>query len=165
VSGKTEYVWMIFLGKRSFSLSRRKHHETLGISASALHSCCSGTNLKRITAICFSVYHFHDILMNQLTSLISISPIVCSTHPILAYEKVLWIIDVFIRSRLNTVDNLRIVNVLFETMPSVQQAHIHEVPGQSRWLLVYISYRPTGRKRHPFDPRLQLRTLPGFHLD
>lgn len=63
--------------------------------------------LERITSIGLAVYHLHYILVDQLSCLISISPVVGCTHPILPNEKVLGVVDVFVGARLNTVDDTR----------------------------------------------------------
>jgi len=44
--------------------------------------------------------------MDRLSSLISISPVICSTHAILSDEEVLWIVNIFIWTCLNAVDDL-----------------------------------------------------------
>jgi len=45
--------------------------------------------------------------VDQLSRLISISPVVCCTHPILPNEKVLGVVDVFVGARLDTIYDTR----------------------------------------------------------
>lgn len=61
--------------------------------------------LKGIASVRFSVNHLHNLLMNLFTRLIPITPNVAGTHPVLPYVKVLGIINILVRTRLDPVNN------------------------------------------------------------
>jgi hypothetical protein len=63
-------------------------------------------HLKGIASVCFSVDHLHDIFMHLLSSLVSITPIICRSNAILANEEVFRIVNVFIWAGLDTIDYL-----------------------------------------------------------
>lgn len=62
--------------------------------------------LEGITAISLPVNHFHNVLVDRLTALISITPVIRSTDTILAHVEVLGIVDVSVGAGLDTVDDL-----------------------------------------------------------
>jgi len=64
--------------------------------------------LKGIAPIRFPVNHLHNLLVNLFTSLIPITPNVAGTHAILAYVKVLGIINILVGPRLDPVNNTRL---------------------------------------------------------
>jgi hypothetical protein len=119
VSGKTEYVWMIFFGKRSFSLSRRKDPKPDPVPPaiecsimkpyrishiSPFYSCTA--YLKGVTAVCFAINHLHDFLVNCLSCLISITPVICCTYSVLSNEKVFRVVNILIRAGLDAIEDL-----------------------------------------------------------
>lgn len=63
-------------------------------------------HLQGITPVCLSVNHLHDVFANRLATLITITPVIRRTHTILADIKVLGVVDVFVRPRLDAVDDL-----------------------------------------------------------
>ena len=77
-----------------------RHYSAVGRSTGVL------TYLERIAAVCFSVNHFHDILMHRFPRLVSVTPVVRSTNAIFANEEVFRIVDVLVWSGLNAVDDL-----------------------------------------------------------
>lgn len=62
--------------------------------------------LERIAPVCLSIYHLHNIFMNRLSCLISITPVVCGSNTILANKEIFGIVDILVRASLNSVDNL-----------------------------------------------------------
>lgn len=62
--------------------------------------------LKRVATVRLSVNHLHNILVNRLTALVSVTPVIRRSHSILAHVKVLRVVDVSVRARLNAVQHL-----------------------------------------------------------
>jgi hypothetical protein len=56
------------------------------------------THLQRIAPIGLSVNHLHDILMNKLSCLIPISPIIRSPYTVFANEEIFRVVDILIRA-------------------------------------------------------------------
>lgn len=147
-----------------------KHHKSLSHVSVLLLEFALPSYLKRVTSIRFSVNHLHDIFMYQFSRLISISPVIGSSHAILSNEEVLWIVDILVWTSLNTIENLREVSTenlgtlsyLPKQMCTLYR-NVPEAPNRSRWLLGYISYRPTGRKIHLSGLLPRLRNPPNSH--
>ena len=63
-------------------------------------------HLERVTTVGLSVYHLHDLLVDRLSCLVPISPVVTSSHAVLADIEVLGVVYVFVWACLNPVDDL-----------------------------------------------------------
>jgi hypothetical protein len=64
------------------------------------------THLERVTTVRFSVDHLHDLFMHQLSRLVPITPVVAGSNAALANIEVLGVVDVSVRARLYSVDDL-----------------------------------------------------------
>lgn len=94
--------------------NRVQHHKSLEMSGLALETCRNQETfayLEGITAISFTIYHFHDVFMYRLASLITVTPIVCCTDTIFAHVEVLWVVDILVWSCLYSIDDLETVSV------------------------------------------------------
>ena len=107
--------------------------------------------------------------MNRLSRLIPITPVIRSSNATLANEKVFRVVDILIRPGLDTVDYLvhcALANrILVHSIHGEVTVYIHEVPGLLRSLEGCIVCRQTGRRRHPFDRRLQSQSPQDSRLD
>ena len=66
---------------------------------------CGNSCLERITALGFSVYHFHHFFVYFLAISVALSPVISCTTSILGHEYVFWVIKVCIRGCEYVVDN------------------------------------------------------------
>src|SRR5271170_6445186 len=64
--------------------------------------------LEGVTAIRLSINHIKHLLLHPLARSIASRPIVTRAHSMFAYEEVFRVVDVLVRSTLDTVDNSRL---------------------------------------------------------
>lgn len=63
-------------------------------------------HLEGVAAVSLPVNHLHDIFIHRLAALVAVTPVVGCTHAILAHVKVLGVVDVPVRPRLDSVEDL-----------------------------------------------------------
>lgn len=63
-------------------------------------------HLEGVTAISFPVNHLHNVFIHRLAALVTVTPVVGRTHAILSHVKVLGVVDVPVRPRLDSVEDL-----------------------------------------------------------
>jgi hypothetical protein len=62
--------------------------------------------LQRVTSVRFSVDHIEDLLLDNLTSRITSTPVVSGTNALLSDKEILWVVNVFVGTGLNAMENL-----------------------------------------------------------
>lgn len=93
--------------------NRMQHHKSLNVPASAnvllvapfMRPCPRPTYLEGVTSVGLAVDHLHNILMNTLARLVTLTPVVGSSDAILAHKEVLGIVNVLVRAGLDTIDH------------------------------------------------------------
>ncbi len=123
------------------------------LSKSQSHTAAATTYFQRVTAICFSVDHLHDFLVDRLSGLISIAPVVSGADAILANVEVFGIIYVLVGARLDAVDDLIFFPLLFSlflpfTSDPGAACVSREVPSRSISPWVCIECRRFDSRRH-----------------
>lgn len=123
--GNTEYVWINFLGYRSFRRSNRNEpmpdpvppaiecnsmkpwrddiqYAMVGFCYKKAH-----TDLQGVAAICFPVNHIHDLFRYFFSLCVSLSPDISSATSVVRHKDIFWIIKVCKSWRSNIINNLR----------------------------------------------------------
>ena len=65
-----------------------------------------GSYLERVTPLGLAIDHIHDLVMDLRSSCVSSSPVVARTCSAFVDEEVLGIVDLFVWTRLDGVDDL-----------------------------------------------------------
>jgi hypothetical protein len=103
--------------------------------------------LQRVTSVRFSVDHIEDLFLDNLTGRITSTPIVSGTNALLSDKEILRVVNVFVGTGLNAVENLiETLQLIFRKAPP-QMSIVPSVLSLIRSLGEYIGYRHSVKER------------------
>lgn len=139
---------------------------------------------KRVAAIGFPIYHVEDFLLNTFASCVASGPVITRSHTLFANEEILWVVDIFVGPRLDTVDHLGSLamsasrrrnerdNMISpwalgpeESLEGCNECRRSKEVVLALEGLIGTGHHIPGRKRHLCDLLPLLRSLPDCHLD
>lgn len=93
-----------------------------------MRGCTPSAYLEGVAPVGLSVNHLHNVLAYGLAALVSVTPVVRSTHAILADVEVLGVVDVLVGAGLDAVEDLSELSL----------AHVSQLPQPYHDVIVVI---------------------------